>query len=259
LKVSPVSGDEARELQSCVYMGRKAFDRFVMANTRLVMKLAHRYKGRGVPYDDLCSEGVFGMMTAVNKFNPDLGYRFSTYAQWWIVQAMQRSLGDAPLVRLPERKAALASKIARAREEQRSLLGEEPDVTDIAAAVGCTVDEVNDIVRYTLIPVSLDMPAGDEGDSTVGDFLADSTALDPSEVAAASLMKRDVVRALSGLPLGESEVLASRFGLGRWAGEPGTLAVTAERLGRTVKQVRRLEDAALARLRGEVALAEYLA
>ncbi|HEY7602226.1 MAG TPA: RNA polymerase sigma factor RpoD/SigA [Methylomirabilota bacterium] len=246
-RIPLLTREQETELARRVAEGDEAArKRMVESNLRLVVMLARRYHGRGLPLADLIAEGNVGLIRAVEKFRWDRGTRFSTYATWWIRQAIQRALANqARLIRLPVHVEALLGKYKRARERLTQELGKPPELAAVAAELGMTVKDLEGLDEASRAPLSLETPVG-EGDVHLKDVVVDQ---EPSAAALVSLLRgqADLRELLDDLPPKEREILFDRFGLG---GEtPLTLEAIGQRMGVTRERVRQIEASALEKLR----------
>ncbi|MET8232419.1 RNA polymerase sigma factor SigB [Micromonospora sp. NPDC005298] len=246
---TPVSEELRADLELIVAEGRAAKDHLLEANLRLVVSIAKRYTGRGMAFLDLIQEGNLGLIRAVEKFDYAKGYKFSTYATWWIRQAITRAMADqARTIRIPVHMVEQVNRMVRARRELAVTLGREPTVAEVARALEITEIQVIELISYDREPVSLDQAVGDDGESALGDFVAAvDPRTEPGDAAAQGELRNEVSIVLATLSQREQAVIRLRFGLDD--GRQRTLDEVGREFGLSRERIRQIEKVTLLKLR----------
>ncbi len=244
----PLTLHRRRQLRAEVTAAERATEAFVTANLRLVVSIAKKYQWSGLPLLDLVQEGNLGLIHAVSKFDHRRGFKFSTYATWWIRQGITRGIANTGrTIRLPVQAGDQAFALRKANDELETTLGRKPTTTELATALGWPESRVDNVWAFSREPVSLSTSLSDDGDEELGDMMADPTAVEPAAAAIESLLPKEIESLLSRLGERERLIIRLRFGLDR--GEPLTLDQIGDRFNLTRERIRQIEAAAMSKLR----------
>ncbi|MFZ5858277.1 MAG: sigma-70 family RNA polymerase sigma factor [Chloroflexota bacterium] len=242
------TAEKRRRIEPILEVGLEAREKLIKANTRLVVSIAKRFIGRGIPFLDLVQEGNLGLMKAVEKFDHHRGFRFSTYATWWIKQSISRAIADqGRTIRVPVHMVDRIRQLYKAQRELEQRLGRQPTIEEIASALSLPVHKVQWIMRVSWQPLSLESPVGEDDEAELGYFIEDDTSPTPMQSAYQSMLKDKMSQVLDALSPRESQVLRWRFGL--YDGHEYTLEEVGQKFGLTRERIRQIEGKALRQLR----------
>ncbi|MBN1315254.1 MAG: sigma-70 family RNA polymerase sigma factor [Anaerolineales bacterium] len=247
-KNGDLTPEERQKNQNMIQEGQNAFDHLVTANSRLVISIAKKYVGRGLSFLDLIQEGNVGLLRAARKFDYRRGHKFSTYATWWIRQAVTRAIADhGRTIRVPVHIGDQLNRLMRLARDLTQQLNRQPTTEELARYSGQPTEKIEQMLEYARTPVSLDKPVGEDGDSLLGDFIEDEDSESPTDRVSQVLLREQLLDAIETLPPREQRILRLRYGF--QDGQMYTLAEIGQRLGITRERVRQLEAQALGRLR----------
>jgi len=242
------TNEEFSRLQTQIHAGQVARERLAQANTRLVVSIAKRYRNRGLPFTDLIQEGNVGLMRAVDRYDPESGNRFSTYATWWIRQAVTRSLENhGRVIRIPVHTGARMREMGYVTQRMEMDMGRRPTSEEVATEMNEPLEKIHQLMRWSVRPLSLEQPFGDEGDAELGDFLPDEEAQPPEEVTDLHMLEETLQHLLRGLTVREARILRLRYGLDD--GRVRTLSEVAASFGLSRERIRQIEREAFAKIR----------
>jgi len=248
LQSDDISPEELDDLKKAVEEGKAARHKLIEHNLRLVVSIARRYVGHGMPLADLIEEGNLGLMRAAEKFDWRRGFRFSTYATWWIRQAVTRGLAEGGrTIRLPVHVGEALTKIGRETQRLSLELGREPTNQELAEATGLSPERIDEYKNASRLPLSLEAPLGEDGETNLGEVLEDTEAANPEHIADHTMLGEDIKRALERLNERQRAIIIMRYGL--YGGQPMTLEAAGRKLGVTRERARQIEQEALNRLR----------
>jgi|DewCreStandDraft_2_1066082.scaffolds.fasta_scaffold00382_23 RNA polymerase primary sigma factor len=248
LQSEQLTPEERAELERLVQEGQRAREHLIVANLRLVVSVAKRYIGRGLSLLDLIEEGNLGLMRAIEKYDYHRGYKLSTYATWWIRQAITRAIADqARTIRLPVHMVETVSRLLRAIPRLQQELGRHPTAEELAAEMGVSPERLQEIIKASQIPISLETPVGEDDEGSLSEFVVDYSAVSPVDFATRRLLRQELERLLDSLTQRERRVLQLRYGLED--GRPRTLGEIGAEIGLTRERIRQIEGEALSKLR----------
>ena len=244
-----LSEGEHKNVQRIIDEGTAAQERLLMANTRLVVSVAKKYTHRGIPLVDLIHEGIIGLIRATKKFDPARGNRFSTYATWWIRQAITRAIdNNARTIRLPVHRSVEINRLSFTKNRLIQELGRDPNEDELAEALDTTPEQIRDTLSISIAPISLELPQDDDENRTLADVIPDVDTVSPEESTIQNLKQQQVREVLDALPMREAQVLMLRYGF--QDGRSHTLQEVGNKMGITRERVRQIESQAMKRLRG---------